>query len=324
MNLSIIIPCFNSSTFLKEALDSLCSQRLDEVEFICVNDGSFDNTFDILNEYQRKDPRFKIIDKPNTGYGDSVNKGLDQAQGKYVAIFEPDDFIDSNMYEDLFHLAEENQLDVAKCCYYRYTEGLGDTFTSISKIPKNQVLCPSLNQNIFLEHPQIWNAIYLRNWLNSYGIRFLPTPGAAFQDTSFYFKTSLMARRFLCIDRAYYHYRLHSSNSVKSHKFPFAICDEFAECINFAKKVKKENFLKRWILEREFHTYIWNYYRISETDRTEFLKRWRNEWLILHKQRYTFRKKKLYLHLILLLTFPTVFRYYLDIRARNHTYQVKF
>ena len=89
-------------------------QTLEDIEIICVNDGSTDNSLEMIQSYASNDSRIVIIDKPNGGYGHAVNKGIDIAKGKYIGILEPDDSADIHMYEDLFALAEENDADVVK------------------------------------------------------------------------------------------------------------------------------------------------------------------------------------------------------------------
>ena len=73
------------------------------MEFICVNDGSTDGSMAIIKEYASLDKRFRIIDKPNSGYGHSMNKGIDAARGQYLGILEPDDFVPSSMFRALYH-----------------------------------------------------------------------------------------------------------------------------------------------------------------------------------------------------------------------------
>lgn len=99
--ISVIVPVYNSEKFLKECLDSILSQTYGDLEVICVNDGSTDNSLDILNQYKNSDSRVKVIDKENSGYGASLNMGIDAAQGNYIGIVESDDFIKENMYEEL-------------------------------------------------------------------------------------------------------------------------------------------------------------------------------------------------------------------------------
>lgn len=90
---TVILPVYNGQKYVHECLDSLISQSFPDWEAICVNDGSTDQTLSILQAYATKDPRIYVIDKPNSGYGDSVNRGIDAARGKYVTILESDDLL---------------------------------------------------------------------------------------------------------------------------------------------------------------------------------------------------------------------------------------
>ena len=85
---SVVVPVCNVETYLEECLQSLENQTLKEIEFICVNDGSTDNSLSILKTFAQKDERFKIIDKDNAGYGHAMNLGMDMARGIYIGIVE--------------------------------------------------------------------------------------------------------------------------------------------------------------------------------------------------------------------------------------------
>lgn len=74
---SVLVPVYNSERYLRQCLDSLLKQTLDDLEVICINDGSTDCSLDILRQYEETDARIRVIDKPNTGYGDSLNIALD-------------------------------------------------------------------------------------------------------------------------------------------------------------------------------------------------------------------------------------------------------
>ena len=117
---SIVIPCYNVEKYLRQCLDSVINQTLRELEIICVNDGSKDSTLSILQEYAEKDSRIKIIDKPNGGYGESMNRGFDMATGEYLGIIESDDYADLDMFEKLYHCAKTYELDVVKSGFYYY------------------------------------------------------------------------------------------------------------------------------------------------------------------------------------------------------------
>ena len=111
---SILIPTYNVEQYMRICLDSAVNQTLSEIEIIVINDGSKDNCLQIINEYAARDPRIKVIDKENGGYGMAMNRRYDIATGKYIGIIEPDDIVDLHMFEDLYNIAEENQLDFVK------------------------------------------------------------------------------------------------------------------------------------------------------------------------------------------------------------------
>ena len=120
IKVSVIVPCYNVEKYVRECIQSICNQTLKEIEIICINDGSKDNTLSIINEFKKKDKRIKVINKENTGYGHSVNLGIDIACGKYIGIVESDDFIEPNMYSEMYEISEFYNLEVCRCCYYEY------------------------------------------------------------------------------------------------------------------------------------------------------------------------------------------------------------
>ena len=94
--ISVIIPVYNVENYLRECLDSVINQSLDNIEIICVNDGSTDKSRDILSEYKNKDKRISILDKENGGLSSARNAGLKAAVGKYVFFLDSDDCIASD------------------------------------------------------------------------------------------------------------------------------------------------------------------------------------------------------------------------------------
>ena len=116
---SIIVPVYNMERYLGKCLDALTKQTLSDIEIVAVNDGSTDSSPNILRTYAEKDPRIRIIDKPNSGYGASMNRGIDEARGEYVGIVEPDDYPDLVMFDKLYKAAKKHNCDLIKCNYYR-------------------------------------------------------------------------------------------------------------------------------------------------------------------------------------------------------------
>lgn len=120
---SILVPVYNVERFLPQCLDALCGQTLRDIEIVCINDGATDGSPAILHEYAARDARVCVINKRNTGYGNSLNLGISQARGEYIGIIEPDDFPDKRMFKKLLKVAERTHADVVKCNYFNYFEG---------------------------------------------------------------------------------------------------------------------------------------------------------------------------------------------------------
>ncbi|MGL5050852.1 MAG: glycosyltransferase family 2 protein [Fusobacteriaceae bacterium] len=112
IKVSIIVPAYNVEKYIKRCLDSLINQTLKEIEIIVINDGSTDFTGNIVKDFLKKDNRIKYIEQENRGLAGARNRGLKEAQGKYINHLDGDDYIDKNYYEDMFRHAEESNLDV--------------------------------------------------------------------------------------------------------------------------------------------------------------------------------------------------------------------
>ena len=191
VKVSVLVPIYNVEDYLPECLDSLVNQTLKEIEIICINDGSTDSSPEIIKSYMKKDKRVKIIDKKNSGYGDSMNQGLKKATGEYVGIVESDDFIELDGFEKLYGIAKKNDVEVVKSNFYEYfTEKHKDGGKSDMFLPNevNKVIDPREHRHVFYEQPSIWSAIYRNDFLKKNDIAFLPSPGASYQDAGFNFK----------------------------------------------------------------------------------------------------------------------------------------
>ena len=113
VKVSVIIPVYNVEDYLKECLDSVLSQTLKDIEVICVDDCSTDDSLKILQEYANNDDRIKIIkNEKNSGQGFSRNEGIKKATGEYIGFVDSDDFIDLNLFEISFKKAKKLDLDV--------------------------------------------------------------------------------------------------------------------------------------------------------------------------------------------------------------------
>ena len=120
IKISVVMPIYNASDYLKPAIDAVLGQTLRDIELICVDDGSTDNSLAIIKEYQQGDERVRIVTESNAGPSIARNKGLARARGKYVIFLDADDFYEHTLLEKLYGLAEEKNLDIAICKFDIY------------------------------------------------------------------------------------------------------------------------------------------------------------------------------------------------------------
>ena len=135
---SVIVPVYNVENYLAKCLDSILAQTLKNIEIICVNDGSTDGSPAILAKYAEKDSRIKVITQPNGGYGKAMNSGFKVAEGEYIGIVEPDDFILPKMYKTLYNAAKANDCEIVKSDFFRFTgDGEEKTLWRVAREDKN-------------------------------------------------------------------------------------------------------------------------------------------------------------------------------------------
>lgn len=276
MKVSVLVPIYNVEKFLPECLESLVKQTLKEIEIICINDGSTDGSPKIIKKYMAKDKRVKMIDKKNSGYGDSMNQGLKKATGEYIGIVESDDFIDLNAFEKLYKIAKREKADVVKANFYEYfTDKKKDVAKSEMFLPEDTgvLFDPSEHPHIFYQKPSIWSAIYRKVFLKENKIDFLPSPGASYQDAGFNFKVWASTSRAYLVDEAFLHYRQDNPNSsVKDSGKVYCVKDEYDEAERF---LKEKGTLEKYgsiLATMRLSSYIWNMKRLARKQALEFAK----------------------------------------------------
>jgi len=278
--ITVLVPVYNVERYLRECLDSIRAQTFADFEAICINDGSTDASRDIIQEYLDTDARFRVIDKPNSGYGASMNMGLDAARGSYIAILESDDLYMPTALEALHDAAVECDAQVVKGEFNLYWSEPEKRILSgeLARIPLRQMLVPSDVPEIFYVKSSIWSALYERKFLVDNAIRFLETPGASYQDTSFNFKVWLHARRAVFIEDVILDYRQdNEQSSVNSAAKAHCVCDEYDEIERWLEMHDAPDALTGIMLRAKYNNYLWNYDRLVDDLRAEFLERFSAE-----------------------------------------------
>lgn len=242
INVSVIVPTYNVRKYIKECLDSILNQTLKNIEIICGDGGSTDGTLEILKEYEKKDNRIKVIYKKGSGYGQSVNECIQNANGEYIGIVESDDAIEKNMYKELYSIAKEKKLDwIRGDIYYYFSQGKDDKrLVKESIIYENDyyntILNPQVDYRPYDSLLRTWAGIYKKNFLEENNIKHNETNGGAYQDVGFYLKTLYYAKKVYFLNKAYYMWRQDNPNST----------------IHYDSKRLVEKSLKEWELNKQF------------------------------------------------------------------------
>lgn len=239
---SVIIPVYNAGIRLVDALVSAKEQTHANLEIICVDDGSTDDSAAIMDLFAADDTRFRIIRKENAGYGAAMNDGLAAAQGEWVAILEPDDWMDMDMLERMLTFAEgfSSLPDIVKCPYWWVKEDdefgcarLNCTYKGLIR-PQTQPFGLEQAPELFAHHPSIWSALYRKQYLNEKGIRFPEYPGSGWADNRFLAETLLQTDRIVYLNQAFYNYRATSREgedafAAKAPLLPFERWQEMTD-----------------------------------------------------------------------------------------------
>ena len=272
--LTILVPVYNVEEFLPLCLETIKNQSFKDFECLLINDGSTDNSLEILKKTAKNDKRFRVIDKKNSGYGASLNLGLNEAKGDYIGIVEPDDFIHRDFYKTLF---DNSSADIIKASFMRFS---GRTWESVPErvfhevrkdFPVNGIkIKPEESKRIFIVDPTIWSAVYKKTMLKKNKVEFLETPGASYQDAGFQFKAFVSAKEIFCLEKPLYYYRIdNDKSSVKSDKKIEMVKQEFDEIDKFIKG--KKNYQEIADACR-FRSYNWNLNRLKFRNALKFAK----------------------------------------------------
>jgi glycosyltransferase involved in cell wall biosynthesis len=231
--LSIIVPVYNMQKYLRRCLESLTNQTLTDIEIIIVNDGSLDQSAAIISEFEQRDYRIKTIHKNNEGVSKARNTGIQAATGNYIGFVDPDDWVDLNMYKNLYQEAIEKNADIVMCSYIRESDKFSiekkfslpekvffDNDTVHSKVLRR--LVGPISKEIAAPEMldawgTVWSKIYRTKIIKEKNITFtdLKEIGTN-EDSLFNIKAIYFANTFLFINFPFYHYWKTNSASVTS------------------------------------------------------------------------------------------------------------
>ena len=281
--ISVIIPIYNNERYLHECLDSVVNQSLRDIEILCINDGSTDGSPAILEEFAQRDNRIRILAHTNAGYGVSMNRGIDEAIGEYVAVVESDDCVNPDMFQALYDIAEKTDADVVKADYLMFGDD-SSTYCQIApdKRMYGHVMDSTQTTALFYAIQMTWEGIYKRSFLLENSIRHNTTPGASFQDNGFWFQVFAFAKRVVFVNEAYYMYRISNPDSsvrqTNKEKL-YLMFDEYDFIRDFldAHPACKERLFSTYVYFR-LDNILSRYFHSDEAFRYEFALRLKEEY----------------------------------------------
>lgn len=214
--LSIIVPVYNVEKYLPKCLESLIKQTLNDIEIICVNDGSMDNSLAILKEFASRDSRIRIIDNQHQGVAKTRNTGIEQSTGEYIGFVDSDDYIDIDFFEKLYNSATKSNSDIAIASILKHKN-----FFNIynAKYTKEEIaitiqdkikLCEDKKHFFFYA----WNKIYHSGFIKENNIKF--SEGQIYEDVMFAIKALYYSNKIISVYGTKYHYIEHENSLTKS------------------------------------------------------------------------------------------------------------
>ncbi len=235
--ISVIVPAYNMEDYLKRCLDSIIHQTLKDIEIVCIDDGSTDNSLLIFEEYAANDDRIKIYSQENLGLSAARNSGIAQSTGEYIGFVDSDDFVDLDFYEKLYNAAIENDADISCGNIVRENEKKRKTPVKYSK---STVACNTKEKYILAGlpmHNYVWNKIYKREALVKSNIKFIN--GVLYEDM--YFSPDVLESlgKLVTVTGTYYHYWINKtsiiacptdknrSDAINAHKYLIKKCKQY-------------------------------------------------------------------------------------------------
>lgn len=213
IKVSVIIPVYNAEKYLEECLNSLCSQTEQNIEIICVDDGSADGSVEILNRFVKEDSRIRIIKGNHAGGGAARNTGLKEAKGEYVAFVDADDFVDADYIEKLYVRSVETNADITICSVRFLYQATGavrevDAGLRMENLPSKEVFSyKDMKKYIFNTfHNWVWNKLFKRTFLEKHNIEFQEILRT--NDLLFTCKSLMEAERISTISQSLITYRI--------------------------------------------------------------------------------------------------------------------
>ena len=255
IKVSVIVPIYNTEKFLKKCIESILNQTLQEIEIILINDGSTDNSHTICFEYAKKYPeKIKYINNKNIGCSATRNLGIELAQGEYIAFVDSDDYIEKEMYEEMYIKSQKTASDIVVCGIN--TISLENKKIWVRKVKNKNEKYEYFTREQLLNNPV--NKLFKTKILKNNQI-FFPLNTQFAEDIVFCIKSIIYSKKISAVEKEFYNYIIHKNNSVHNLNTRKGVFKSFKWLYSF---LKKGNYLKEKKIYNCFY-YFFNYYAIK-------------------------------------------------------------
>ena len=262
---SLVIPVYNARSSSSECLESVLAQTFEDMEIICVDDGSTDSSPAILAEFSERDDRIRVVTQPNAGVAGARSRGLQLAAGDFVLFLDNDDFFEPTMVEEAYRACVADEADIA-VFKIRYVDAqTGDcvdadwslrTDLIPGTLPFNRLDMP---QTLFLAFtPSIWNKMFRRSFLIENGIK-LRTDLKYTDDLAFTYTALALAQRITIVDKVLLSYRTRQDGSLwtRASDHPDDVCVSLLEVKHQLISAGVFEDVEQAFLNAALHQCIW-------------------------------------------------------------------
>lgn len=282
---SVIIPCYNAEKYLAQCIDSILAQTRRDIEIICIDDGSSDGTMGILEEYEKKDGRIRVIRQENAGAGAARNNGLRWATGEYLSFLDADDFFEPDMLEKAVAAADQYAADYVVFQADRYYTA-EDRYEPIPWSLRTSDLPPympfsyrQLTDNIFLTFVGwAWDKLFRRSFVLEQELYFQEQRTT--NDMLFVFSALICAKRIAVVPKVLAHQRRGSGDTLSVTRERSWHCFYDALLALRQRLIREDRY---WELEKDYINYslhfcLWHLNSLAEPTHTLLKQKLRSEW----------------------------------------------
>lgn len=214
---SVVVPVYNSEKYIESCLDSLVNQTLKNIEIICVNDGSPDNSINILRKYESKYKNIVIIDKQNEGVWKARLDGINKARGKYISFLDSDDNVEKDFLEKMYNKIESTSADISVCGFKRIDAKSKKVLSKEMKYSSDRIIDMNKNpEEVISVNTALWNKIYKATVLKE--LNDIENPPRILEDMMFLSIVYLKAQKITFVEEYLYNYMVIEGSAMNTLK----------------------------------------------------------------------------------------------------------